>query len=263
MRYLKKVYMGLLLLFLYLPIFVLIIFSFNESKSRGAFTGFTFKWYIELFSDRNIQRALFNTLIIGFTSSGIATAVGTITAIGIHYLKKSRQKVYLSINNIPVVNPDIVTGVSLMILFLTIFRFLGFGKLGFETLLIAHIVFNIPYVILSVLPKLKQVPSNLFEASLDLGATPLYTIFNIILPEVKSGIIAGFVLCLTLSIDDFVISFFTTGSGVNTLSILVYSMSRRGVNPEINALSTLLFLTVLILLALITKINNKNPEIED
>lgn len=263
MKLLKKTYMILLLLFLYLPIFVLIIYSFNESKSRGVFTGFTLKWYVELFSDRNIQRALVNTLIIGFTSSTIATIFGTISAIGIHYLKKSRQKVYLSLNNIPVVNPDIVTGVSLMILFLTVFRIFGFGRLGFGTILIAHIVFNVPYVILSVLPKLRQIPSNLFEASLDLGATPLYTIYHIILPELRSGIIAGFVLSLTLSIDDFVISFFTTGSGVNTLSILVYSMSRRGVNPEINALSTLLFITVLLLLFLITKINEKNTGIDD
>lgn len=263
MRHLKKLYMALLLLFLYLPIFVLIIYSFNESKSRGVFTGFTLKWYFELFNDRNIQRALINTLIIGFGSSIISTIFGTITAIGVHYLGKSKQKMILSLNNIPVVNPDIITGVSLMILFLTFFKFVGLGKLGLGTILIAHIVFNVPYVILSVLPKLKQIPSNLFEASLDLGATPLYTIYHIILPELKSGIVAGFILSLTLSIDDFVISFFTTGSGVNTLSILVYSMSRRGVNPEINALSTLLFLTVLILLFIITKLNDRNKEIEE
>jgi len=192
------------------------------------------------------MKALYNTVIIAVLSSAIATVIGTAAAIGIHNMKKLKRKIVMNLTYIPVVNPDIVTGLSLMLLFI----FTNF-RLGFISLLLAHITFNIPYVILSVLPKLKQLDKNLYEAALDLGATPLYAYRKVILPEIMPGVITGLLLAFTLSIDDFVISFFTTGSGVSTLSIIVYSMARRGINPKINALSTLLFITVLLLLVIV------------
>ncbi|HHT05426.1 MAG TPA: ABC transporter permease [Hydrogenispora sp.] len=245
-RFLKKSYAALIYLFLYAPILILLVFSFNASKSRGIWAGFTLKWYLELFQDRQIMKALYNTVIIAVLSSAIATVIGTAAAIGIHNMKKLKRKIVMNLTYIPVVNPDIVTGLSLMLLFI----FTNF-RLGFISLLLAHITFNIPYVILSVLPKLKQLDKNLYEAALDLGATPLYAYRKVILPEIMPGVITGLLLAFTLSIDDFVISFFTTGSGVSTLSIIVYSMARRGINPKINALSTLLFITVLLLLVIV------------
>ncbi|HHW12953.1 MAG TPA: ABC transporter permease [Firmicutes bacterium] len=245
-RFLKKSYAALIYLFLYAPILILLVFSFNASKARGNWTGFTLKWYLELFQDRQIMKALYHTIIIAVLSSTIATVIGTAAAIGIHNMKKLKKKIVMNITYIPVVNPDIVTGLSLMLLFI----FTNF-RLGFVSLLLSHITFNIPYVILSVLPKLKQLDKNLYEAALDLGATPLYAYRKVILPEIMPGVITGLLLAFTLSIDDFVISFFTTGSGVSTLSIIVYSMARRGINPKINALSTLLFVTVLLLLVIV------------
>lgn len=250
---LSKFYSALILLFLYAPIVVLIIFSFNSSKSRGTWGGFTFNWYVELFKDSQIMKALYYTIIIAVLSSAIATVAGTVAAIGIHNMKKKPKAILLNINNIPVLNPDIVTGVSLMILFITI----GL-RLGFTTVLIAHLVFNIPHVILCVLPKLRQLDDNIYEAAVDLGATPLQAFFKVILPEIMPGIISGTIMAFTLSLDDFVISFFTTGSGVTNLSITIYSMARRGINPKINALSTLMFVSVLSLLFLINKRDNKN-----
>lgn len=245
-RYLKRIYTALIYLFLYAPILILIIFSFNASKSRGNWSGFTLKWYLELFQDRQIMKALSNTMIIAILSSGIATIIGTAAAIGIHNMKRFKKAIMMNLTYLPVVNPDIVTGLSLMILFI----FTNF-QLGFLSLLLSHITFNIPYVILSVLPKLKQLDKHLYEAALDLGATPLYAYRKVILPEIMPGVITGLLLAFTLSVDDFVISFFTTGSGVTTLSITIYSMARRGINPKINALSTLLFLTVLLLLIIV------------
>ncbi|HBG17622.1 MAG TPA: spermidine/putrescine ABC transporter permease [Firmicutes bacterium] len=245
-RYLKRIYTALIYLFLYAPILILIIFSFNASKSRGNWSGFTLKWYLELFQDRQIMKALSNTMIIAILSSGIATIIGTAAAIGIHNMKRFKKAIMMNLTYLPVVNPDIVTGLSLMILFI----FTNF-QLGFLSLLLSHITFNIPYVILSVLPKLKQLDKHLYEAALDLGATPLYAYRKVILPEIMPGVITGLLLAFTLSVDDFVISFFTTGSGVSTLSITIYSMARRGINPKINALSTLLFLTVLLLLIIV------------
>ena len=245
-RYLKRIYTALIYLFLYAPILILIIFSFNASKSRGNWSGFTLKWYLELFQDRQIMKALSNTMIIAILSSGIATIIGTAAAIGIHNMKRFKKAIMMNLTYLPVVNPDIVTGLSLMILFI----FTNF-QLGFLSLLLSHITFNIPYVILSVLPKLKQLDKHLYEAALDLGATPLYAYKKVILPEIMPGVITGLLLAFTLSVDDFVISFFTTGSGVSTLSITIYSMARRGINPKINALSTLLFLTVLLLLIIV------------
>lgn len=250
---LSKLYSILILVFLYAPIAVLIIFSFNKSKSRGKWGGFTLDWYVQLFNDSQILKSLYYTIIIAVLASLIATVVGTIAAIGIHNMSKKPKSFLLSINNIPVLNPDIVTGVALMILFITVGM-----KLGFATVLIAHLVFNIPHVILCVMPKLRQLDDNLYEAAQDLGANQVQSFFKVILPEIMPGIISGAIMAFTLSLDDFVISFFTTGNGVTNLSITIYSMARRGINPKINALSTLLFITVLSLLFLINKRDSKN-----
>jgi spermidine/putrescine transport system permease protein len=215
-KLLKRCYALLIYLFLYAPILILIIFSFNASKSRTNWSGFTFNWYFALFKDRQIMKALSNTMVIAILSSVSATIIGTAAAIGIHNMRKLKKKLTMNITYIPVVNPDIVTGLSLMILFV----FTKF-PLGFLSLLLAHITFNLPYVILSVLPKLKQLDKNLYEAALDLGATPLYAYQKVILPEIMPGVITGLLLAFTLSVDDFVISFFTTGSGVSTLSIII------------------------------------------
>jgi len=258
-RILKKVYLYLVFLFLYAPIFVLVIYSFNDSKSRGHWGGFTLKWYAALFQDREIAQAVYHTVLIAIISSVVATIIGTAAAIGIQNMKKINKVIILNLSYLPVLNPDIVTGVSLMILFIFMKAFTGVG-LGFTTMLLAHITFNIPYVILSVMPKLKQLDKNLYEAALDLGAKPGYALRKVIIPEIMPGIITGFLLAFTLSIDDFVISFFTTGSGVSNLSIYIYSMARRGINPKINALSTIMFVLVLILLIIVNLRLSKDKE---
>lgn len=250
----EKLYTALIFIFLYAPILILMIYSFNSSKSRGNWGGFTFKWYVDLFKNRQIMTSLYYTIIIAILSSAVATVIGTLAAIGIHNMKSLNKKVILNINSIPILNPDIVTGVALMTLFIFIKL-----DLGFLSLLLAHISFNIPYVILAVLPKLRQINKHTTEAALDLGATPLYAFIKVILPELMPGIVTGALIAFTLSIDDFVISFFTTGSGVSTLSVTIYSMTRRGINPIINALSTLMFLTVLGLLLIINS-RTKNQE---
>lgn len=247
-KFIKKAYIFLMMIFLYSPIAVLIVFSFNESKSRGKWGGFSLKWYVELLRDKDIKTALYYTLVIAVLSAVISTIIGTVSAIGIYNMNFLMKNVVLNINSLPILNPDIVTGVSLMLLFL----FLNI-KLGFITMLIAHTAFNIPYVILSVLPKLRQMDKNLPEAAMDLGATPYYTLKKIIIPEILPGILTGFILAFTLSLDDFVISFFTTGSGVSNLSIYVYSMARRGIKPVINALSTIMIVVVTALLVFINK----------
>ncbi len=256
MRFLKKSYVFLIFAFLYAPILVLVVFSFNESKSRANWEGFTLKWYMELFQDRQIMSALYYTLLIAVLASIIATLIGIIASIGIFSMKKRPQSLVLNINYLPILNPDIVTGISLMVLFI-------FAKipLGFVTMLLAHITFNIPYVILSIMPKLKQMNKHLYEAALDLGANPMEAFWKVILPEIMPGIITGFLLAFTLSLDDFVISFFTTGSGVNNLSIVIYGMARRGISPKINALSTLMFISVLLLLIIVNlRMSKDNPE---
>ncbi len=248
---LRRLYLAIIFIFLYAPIGVLVFFSFNASTSRAAITGFTFDWYVKLFQDSQIMEAVYYTVIIAIISSVAATLIGTAASIGIHFMTKRKQEVVLNVTNIPILNPDIVTGVSLMIIFITVFNVTGLGHLGFATMLISHITFNIPYVIFSCLPRLRQMDPNMFEAALDLGATPWLAIWKVIIPEIMPGIVSGLMLCFTLSIDDFVISFFTTGSGVSNISILIYSMARRGINPKINALSTLMFIVVLVLLYLV------------
>jgi len=256
-KWLKRIYAFMIFLFLYAPIIVLIIFSFNAGKYSGNWEGFSLKWYQALLTDRSIMKALYYTVLIAVLSSLISTVIGTLAALGIHHMKPVRKSIMLNVNNIPVLNPDIVTGVALMTLF-------GFLKMqfGVSTLLIAHITFNIPYVILSVLPKLKQLPSDALEAAMDLGATPWYAFRKVIFPEILPGIITGALIAFTLSVDDFVISFFTTGGGVTNLSIAIFAMARRGIKPVINALSTLMFGTVLGLLLIINARSGDVTEID-
>ena len=255
--FIKRFYLILIFIFLYTPIVTLMVFSFNDSKSMGKWSGFTLRWYSQLFQNARIMEALKYTIIIAVISSVVATIIGTLAAIGIHRMKGLPKKTLLNINNLPVLNPDIVTGISIMSLFIFIFPLLNKiginAQFGFTTLLLAHITFNIPSVVLSVLPKLRQLPSNITEAALDLGATPGYAMRKIILPQIKPGIFAGLLMAFTMSIDDFVISFFTTGPGVTNLSIEIYSMARKGINPSINALSTLMFITVLTLLLIVNR----------
>jgi spermidine/putrescine transport system permease protein len=245
-----RIFSALVFLFLYLPIVVLIVFSFNDSKSRTVWSGFSFHWYSELFHDEEILSAFGTTLTVSILAALIATVLGTAAAIGFFNMKKRTRSVLLTVNNIPMTNADIITGVSLMLLFVFTGNLLGFS-LGYGTLLLAHITFNIPYVVLAVMPKLRQLDPNLGEAALDLGATPWQSFWKVILPELKSGIVNGFIIAFTLSIDDFVISYFTAGSEVSTLAMQIYAMTRKRISPEVNALSTILFVTVLLLLLVI------------
>lgn len=249
----EKIYLFIIFAFLYAPIVTLIIFSFNESKLRSKWGGFSLRWYKSMLSNPSITKALYYTLIIALLSALIATIIGTLAALGISNMKTFYRRTIMNLTYIPVLNPDIVTGISLMLLFI-FFRL----QLGFTTMLLAHITFNIPYVILCVLPKIKQLNKHTYEAALDLGATKLYALVKVILPEIMPGVITGFLLAFTLSLDDFVISYFTTGNGVSNLSITIYTMTKRGVKPEINALSTLMFVSVLILLLIINKRTKSN-----
>ncbi len=242
--------------FLYAPIILLIVFSFNDSKSRAVWSGFTLDWYVKLFHNTGIMQSLWTTLLVSLIAAFVATVAGTFTAIGLFQMKRKPREAILAVNNIPVINADIITGVSLSLLFVSggslLAKLLGFEfRLGFLSLLIAHITFNIPYVILSVLPKLRQLDKNLFEAAQDLGATWLQAFYKVIIPEIRPGIVNGFIMAFTLSVDDFVISYFTAGSYVQTLSMQIYAMTKKRISPEINALSTILFVTVLLLLILI------------
>lgn len=245
------VYLGLILFFMYAPIFVLMLFSFNYTPSRNHWGGFSLRWYQELLRDPNIAVAISNTISIALLSSFIATVIGTIAALGINYLGSKSKSVIIGFTSLPVFNPEIVTGVSLMLLFIFAINISGIGRMGYMTLLLAHISFNVPYVILSVMPRLRRLDGNLFEAALDLGASPFQAFIKVVLPEIRPGIITGALLAFTLSVDDFVVSFFTAGPGVSNLSILIFSMARRGINPRINALSTIIFVTVMVLLYLI------------
>lgn len=249
-KIIDKFYLVLIFIFLYAPIVTLMVFSFNDSKLKGKWAGFTLKWYKNLFTDPTILEALKNTLIVALIATVVATVLGTVAAIGINELRGLKKSMLLDVNYLPVLNPDIVTAVSLMGLFG--FLHLRFGIL---TMTISHIVFCTPYVILSVLPKLGQMDKNTVEAALDLGATPSQVITKVIIPQIKPGIVTGALMAFTLSLDDFVVSYFNTGHGVSNLSITIYAMARKGINPSINAISTIMFITLLILLLII----NRNP----
>ncbi|WP_331487911.1 ABC transporter permease [Anaerocolumna sp. AGMB13025] len=255
-KILTKFYLGLILLFLYAPILILIILSFNKSKSRSKWGGFTFNWYSRLFQDDDIMRALYSTLLIAILSALIATVIGTAASLAINNMKRIPRAVLMGITNIPMLNADIVTGISLMLLFVALNY-----SLGFSSVLMAHITFNIPYVILSVMPKLKQLNLSTYEAALDLGASRSYAFYKVVFPDIFPGVLSGFLLAFTMSLDDFVITYFTKGASIDTLSTKIYSEVRKGIKPEMYALSTLLFVSVLILLVLINRRNDrsKNP----
>ena len=239
---LSRIYLAIIFLFLYLPIGVMIVLSFNNSLSRVKWGGFTTEWYRNLVSDPTIMNAFYTTILITVASSVIATIIGTMVAIGISAMRKRNRQIMLGATNIPLLNADIVTGISLMLLFVR------FTALGTSTVLIAHITFDIPYVILNVLPKLSNTSSHTYEAARDLGATPLYAFFKIVWPDIKPGVFSGFLMAVTMSLDDFSITYFTKGAGVNTLSTMIYTQLRKGIIPEMYALSTILFFLALVLL---------------
>lgn len=247
MKKLSKLYLTLILAFLYLPILVLIIFSFNASKSRSVFTGFTLDWYQKLFHNELIMTSLGNTLIVAVVASVFATILGTVAAIGIHKMRRGTKTLVMQVTNIPISNPEIVTGVSLMLLFVFFAARMNL-EFGFITLMIAHITFDVPYVVMNVMPKLRQMDENLYEAAQDLGCGAVRSFFKAVLPEILPGIISGFLMAFTFSLDDFVVSYFTSGSSAQTLPITIYAMTRRKVSPEINALSTIIFAVVVVVL---------------
>lgn len=246
-------YLIIMMIFLYAPIATMAVLSFNQSKSRNRWSGFTLDWYLNVFKSEIIVNAFRNTLIIALLSATIATIIGVVAAIGINSLDKRAVTVVMGITNIPMLNADIVTGISLML------AFLAFGiSLGFKTVLISHITFNIPYIILSVMPKLKQSSKYTYEAALDLGATPFVAFWKVVFPDIFQGILSGFLLAFTMSLDDFIITHFTKGAGINTLSTLIYSEVRKGIKPSMYALSTIIFAVVLTLLL----ITNFRPDRE-
>lgn len=253
-KYLQKIYLALIFILLYAPIVTLIVLSFNQSKTRAKWGGFTLKWYKELLKNEQIMSAFYTTLIIAFVSAAIATVIGTAAAIAIQGMKQKWKTMYMGLTNIPMMNAEIVMGVSLLLLFIAFHMTLGFG-----TILIAHITFNIPYVILSVMPRLRQTNVSTYEAAMDLGATPLSAFFKVVLPDLAPGITSGFLLAFTMSLDDFIITYFTRGAGINTLSTLIYSEVRKGIKPTMNALSTVMFVSVLLLLVLM----NTLPDMRD
>jgi spermidine/putrescine transport system permease protein len=256
----SRLFMLLVFLFLYAPILVLVVFSFNASKSKAVWAGFTLDWYRQLFQNDMILNALAVTLAVSALAAVISTVMGTAAAIGFRNLRRRFRSICLTVNNIPLTNADIITGVSMMLLFLlAISAWNGsLGQLtgvkwsmGFLTLLISHIAFDVPYVILSVMPKLSQLDPNIYEAAQDLGDHGFHAFYKVILPEIMPGVINGLIMAFTLSIDDFVISYFTAGSTTQTLSMVIYSMAKKRVSPEINALSTLMFLVVVALMVLV------------
>ncbi|MBR1669280.1 MAG: ABC transporter permease [Butyrivibrio sp.] len=242
-KILERIYLGIILLFMYAPIVTLIVLSFNLSKSRARWGGFTLNWYIRLFSDRAVASALMNTLSIAVLATIFSTIIGTITCIAMIGLSPRLRSVITGVTNIPMINADIVTGISLMLLF----RFLHIGS-GFMTILLAHITFDIPFVMLSVMPRIKNMNFYVYEAALDLGATPFYAFRKTILPDLMPGVISGALMAFTMSLDDFIITYFTKGSGFETLSTLIYNEVKRGIQPEIYALSAIIFVVVLTLL---------------
>ncbi len=261
MKTLSRLYVALILLFLYAPVAVMIFFSFNSGGSVWVYEGFSFDWYKGLIYDTTMLTALQHTLIIAILSSVISTVLGTAASVGILALRrKISKRLVMSVTNIPMMNADIVTGVSLMLLFVFVGRLLGMKEsLGFPTVLIAHITFNLPYIILSVMPKLKQTDTSLSEAALDLGCTPVQAFFKVVLPSISTGIFTGMIMAFTLSLDDFVISYFTCGH-YQTLPIVIYNMTKKTVTPDVYALSTFIFLSIFILLILYNVLQTKSEK---
>lgn len=269
---LQKLYLVLMFSFMYVPIAVMAVFSFNESKSRTIFTGFTFDWYKNLFQNEMILKSLAVSVIVAFLSASVATVIGTMAAIGIKNMKRPARSLLLNISYVPVVNPEIITGVSLMLLFVVYKDFandfltklngsndIALKVFGFSTLLIAHITFNLPYVIFNVMPKLRQMDIHMYEAALDLGCDPIQAFFKVVLPEIMPAVMSSFLICLTYSIDDFIISYFTCGT-LQTLPIAIYSMTRKKVSPEINALSTIIFIVILAIILFMNAADNRREK---
>lgn len=254
---LKRIYIGLILIFMYAPIITLIVMSFNSSKSRSKWGGFTLNWYAELFQNEEIMGALVNTLVVAFLSALIATLIGLLACVTMQRMGRRTRSIISGITNIPMLNAEIVTGISLMLLFLSFGNILGrLGirfQLGFMTVLISHITFNIPYAILSILPRMKQLNPSVYEAALDLGATKFTAFRKVVLPDLLPGIASGFLMAFTMSIDDFIITHFTKGPGFDTLSTKIYTELRKGIKPEMYALSTLIFIAVFVLLLLVNR----------
>ncbi len=259
MKILSRLYIALILVFLYAPIAVMFIFSFNSAESVWVFEGFSFDWYKQLVYNSTMLTALEHTIIIALLSAAISTVLGTAAAIGIvHLRKKITKSIVMSATNIPMMNADIVTGISLMLLFVFFGKLLGLNEsLGFLTVLIAHITFNLPYVILSVIPKLKQTDKHLPEAALDLGCTPVQAFFKVVLPSIMPGVFSGFIMAFTLSLDDFVISYFTCGH-YQTLPIVIYNMTKKTVTPDAYALSSIIFAVIFALLIFYNMLQNKS-----
>ncbi len=252
---LKAIYLALIVIFLYLPIGTLMVLSFNSGKSMNAWVGFSLDWYKEMFESEMIMDALGNTLTIAFWAAVISTIVGVLACLGLNAMKEKSRTFLMGLNNIPLLNADIVIGISLML------SFLLFGiSLNYGTVLFAHITFCIPYVILSVMPKFRQLENHTYEAALDLGASPAYAFFKVVLPDIMPGVLSGFLLAFTMSVDDFVITHFTRGVGINTLSTLIYSQVRVGIRPTLYALSTVIFVAVLIILIVVNIISNRREE---
>ncbi len=241
----SRILLGCTVLFFYAPIFYIILFSFNESKSLTTFTGFSLQWYEQMFNDATMMESVFYTIAIAVLATIFSTIIGTLTAIGLSKSRRIVKGVVEQINNLPILNPEIVTGIALLMFFSA----LGVSK-GFVTLLLAHIMFCIPYVMLSVTPKIRALDPNLADAALDLGATPIQALIQVIVPQITPGILAGALIAFTMSFDDFVISYFVTGNGISNISILVYTMSKR-VNPSINALSTLVIVLITVVLLIV------------
>ena len=254
----QKIYFGFIMAFLYLPLIYLIAYSFNDGKT-SVWKGFTLKWYVALFQDSQIMQSLYNSLLVAFLASLFATILGTLAAIGIYNFKGGYRTVVQTVSNIPIINPEIVTGVSLMLLFTMTGTLLNF-EMGFVTVLLAHIGFCTPYVILNVTPRLKRMDNSIYEAALDLGCSPLKAFFKVVLPEIMPGIFSGMLISFTYSLDDFVITYFTRGSKFQTLPIQIYTMTHQRINPKANALSALLFVAILLVLILINIRGDKDAE---
>ena len=254
-NFLKKFYTYFIYFFFYMPIIVLIVYSFNATKSRVVWGGFSLRWYKDLFQNRQVLMSFYNTFFIGIVSTAISTVIGTIGAIGLYSSKGRFKNLMLDINYLPILNPDIVIAVSLVALY----NFLRI-RFGYVTIILSHVAFLTPYVLFNVMPRLYSMDPNLYEAALDLGANRRQAFFKVLLPEIKPGILSGALMAFTLSIDDFVVSFFTTGNGIQNISITVWSMARRGINPVINALSALMFVIMVSLVVVINLRNKKEKE---
>lgn len=253
----KRIYIALIFIFLYAPIATLMVLSFNASRTRAKWGGLTLKWYFSLFENREIMQALWNTVLIAFISSLAAVIIGTIACIAISSMTRKSRAIIMGITNIPMLNADIVTGISLMLLFIS----LGI-KFGLGTILLAHITFNIPYVILCVMPRMRQVNASTYEAALDLGASRFRAFFSVVFPDILPGVLSGFLMAFTMSLDDFIITHFTKGAGVDTLSTKIYTEVKKGIKPEMYALSTIIFITVLLLLFLVNRSPKEQTSLE-